>query len=196
MIDTILNFLATEFGNHLKSTSSILSGQEEKVVLSGLVNLKGEPIITSGTISLSLINIEEEKSLRAPGPKIKSVNNNISYYNPEIKLNLYVLWAANFDNGRNSYKDACGAISSVISFFQGQQVFSNKSYPALGENVEKIIMELNTLSFEQQNQLWSYLGAKYVPSVVYKVRMISIQEDSISKMGSEIISINGNLATI
>ena len=28
----------------------------------------------------------------------------------------------------------------------------------------------------QQNHLWGALGAKYLPSVIYKVRMIVIQE--------------------
>jgi hypothetical protein len=42
--------------------------------------------------------------------------------------------------------------------------------------IEKLVVELHQLNFEQQNNLWAVLGAKYLPSVLYKVRAISIQE--------------------
>ena len=35
-----------------------------------------------------------------------------------------------------------------------------------------------TLNFEQINHLWSILGAKYLPSVLYKVRQLTIEEDT------------------
>jgi hypothetical protein len=35
------------------------------------------------------------------------------------------------------------------------------------------------LSFQEQNNLWGSMGAKYVPSVLYKVRMVTIDEGSI-----------------
>ncbi len=35
---------------------------------------------------------------------------------------------------------------------------------------------MHTPGFEKMNHLWGYLGAKYLPSVMYKVRMITIQE--------------------
>jgi hypothetical protein len=35
-------------------------------------------------------------------------------------------------------------------------------------------VELYSLSLEQQNQLWGSLGAKYLPSAIYKVRLVVI----------------------
>ena len=32
------------------------------------------------------------------------------------------------------------------------------------------------MGLEQQNHLWGYLGAKYLPSICYKVRMLVVQE--------------------
>lgn len=36
-------------------------------------------------------------------------------------------------------------------------------------------MELVSLSMEQLNQMWSYLGSKYMPSVLYKMRLCAVQ---------------------
>ena len=47
-----------------------------------------------------------------------------------------------------------------------------------------MIVELYTLNFEQLNKLWRILNWKYIPSVVYKVRQITIDENvTISESG-------------
>jgi hypothetical protein len=43
--------------------------------------------------------------------------------------------------------------------------------------VEKLTLDLNTLSFQDMNNLWGILGSKYLPSVLYKLRLISIEEN-------------------
>ena len=37
-------------------------------------------------------------------------------------------------------------------------------------------MELVSPTFEQQNHIWGGMGAKYLPSVLYKVRMLVYRE--------------------
>jgi hypothetical protein len=49
--------------------------------------------------------------------------------------------------------------------------------PGLPAGVEKLVLDLNTLSFQDMNNLWGILGSKYLPSVMYKIRMISISEE-------------------
>ena len=55
-------------------------------------------------------------------------------------------------------------------------MFTSENSPGLDPRIEKLIVELYSLSFEQQHHLWGILGAKYLPSVMYRVRMITIQE--------------------
>ena len=43
------------------------------------------------------------------------------------------------------------------------------------EDYEKVTMEFVSLSMEQLNQMWSYLGSKYMPSALYKMRLCTIQ---------------------
>jgi hypothetical protein len=40
--------------------------------------------------------------------------------------------------------------------------------------IEKLILEMNSLNFDQLNQLWSIIGGKYQPSVVYRMRMVTV----------------------
>jgi len=40
-----------------------------------------------------------------------------------------------------------------------------------------LILDLMTLSYQDLNNLWGILGSRYLPSVMYKMRLISINED-------------------
>jgi hypothetical protein len=44
------------------------------------------------------------------------------------------------------------------------------------DKLNKLICDLYPMSFEQQNHLWGVMGSKMLPSVVYKVRMVTYQE--------------------
>ena len=76
------------------------------------------------------------------------------------------------------YLDGLKVISFVTQFFQHQNVFTQENSPRLKENnIEELIFDLRTLSFQDLNNLWGVLGSKYMPSVLYKVRMLTINED-------------------
>ena len=47
--------------------------------------------------------------------------------------------------------------------------------------LEKLSLELLNLSIHEVNNVWSILGAKYMPSIVYKVRMLAVQENWIAE---------------
>jgi hypothetical protein len=40
-----------------------------------------------------------------------------------------------------------------------------------------------SLNAEQINHLWAVLGGKYFPSVLYKVRMLTIEDDTPGQQG-------------
>ena len=46
------------------------------------------------------------------------------------------------------------------------------------------VVDLFSLNFEQVNHLWSTLGGKYMPSVLYKIRQVTIDENlTVSESG-------------
>lgn len=128
---------------------------------------------TSDRVLLTLTNVEEERIGKQPLPPVKAVNGQDVRVNPEVNLNLYVLFISN----RSNYEESLKFVSHVVKFFQGKNVFTAQNSPELDESIQRLIVELSTVSYEQLNNLWGAMGAKYIPSVLYKVRMLSIQSD-------------------
>ena len=147
-------------------------------------------------IIVSVVNIEEEPVFRNAPSVVRGTGVNARELAPPVFMNVYILFAAN----NTKYENALHYISRVIGFFQNNKVFRsdgrfvmpdggiltpNEAFP-LG--VEKMIFDLYSMNFEQLNQLWSIMGGKYVPSVVFKVRMLPIQE-SVGKAASIVCAI-------
>ncbi len=182
-----MGFLLNEVNNHLKAST------ENKVFLSNIVAQDGSiDHLPENTILLTLVNIEEEKAMKSQSPYIKKSNGSALKINPEIKLNLYMLFSANFS--QNNYEQALKFLSMVVSFFQARNVFDHQNSPALDMEIDKLILELVTPSFEQLNHMWGYLGAKYMPSVVYKLRMVTIQEGKVIESVEGVAGINKELS--
>lgn len=168
MIDKALDFLRGELNSYLK----LKTGDDKKINLSAIVNQAGASVVKDETIGMMMVNIEEERSMKEQLPQTVMVNGQYSFINPELRLNLYVVFASNHAD----HTEALKLLSHVVRFFQGRNVFENQEFPQMGEDIEKLIADLYSLNFEQQNQLWASLGAKYMPSLVYRVRMVVINE--------------------
>jgi hypothetical protein len=157
------------------------------------------------TLIISLVNIEEESTLKNINVMKKLANGTVRYENPPVFLNLYVLFTANFPD---KYENALVQISQTIRFFQSKNFFnlSNTISPTTlakandPTDPEKDTisgMELNldmyTMTFEQINHLWGSLGGKQIPFVMYKTRLIVIREPKYMKEGPVIEEIDQNI---
>jgi Pvc16 N-terminal domain len=138
--------------------------------------------LVAGKAILSLVNVEEDRV--AKEQKNYTVSDIAAIYkSPPLYLNLYVLFAVNKKKSLKDYEDSLLWLSYIIQFFQHQQVFTAASHPNLPVNIEKIIVDLYSQNFEQVNNLWGTLGGKYLPSVLYKIRQITIDENAIEAEG-------------
>lgn len=127
-------------------------------------------------IILSLVNIEEDKILKNPENFIRR-NNQIFYKNSIQHFNLTLLFAAyNQENTSDTYISALFNLEAVIRFFQQKSVFSAENTTGLDPGIDKIILDMVSLNIEQTHQLWSSLGGHYMPSVIFRMRLISIEE--------------------
>lgn len=179
-LDTIVDLLNTYIGT-----------PDPEVILGNISLIDAYQDVSSQSLSdkviASVVNIEQESSLRnLPFRHTATGINGLPTgleRQPEIYFNVYVLFGSN----KRNYQTALQRISQVIAFFQRQFVFTPVDTPALGGfNIEKLIFDLYTTSFEELNQLWSVMGGKYIPSVVYKMRMVVIQDAP--EQGAGIIS--------
>lgn len=129
-------------------------------------------------VILSLVNIEEDKILKNPENFVRQ-NNQIFYKAPPQHFNLTLLFAAYAkENTSDNYKQALFNLEAVIRFFQQKSVFSAENTAGLDAGVDKIILDLLSLNIEQTHQLWASLGGHYIPSVVFRMRLITIDEDT------------------
>lgn len=183
MIHSTLKFLTRSINDYLKIRNNL---DEDKVFLTHVSGEEGVAI-PDKSLGLSLVNIEEEKIFKEQNVTFINGDGTVEYRNPELKLNLYILVSANYQNKNlndpsDDYYEGLKQLSFVISFFQAKNVFTNDNSPALADedpDIKKLILELYSSSFEQMYNFWSVLGTKYLPSVLYKVRLLTIQEEEL-----------------
>jgi len=182
MIHTSLSFITNELNEYLKMRTG--SPTVDRVFLTSVATEGGGVVIPDKSVGVSLINIEEDRVYKDQKTTIINNQGNVEHLNPEIKLNLYILISANFQNtddndSSDDYVEGLKQLSFIISFFQARNVFTPENSPKLADydpNLKKLVVELYSYSFEQLYNFWSVVGTKYLPSVLYKVRMITFQE--------------------
>lgn len=183
MINESLLFLCEEVNRYLNSKITNPTPSIPRVVVSNIslaaeANADITPDIKDKAV-LSLVNVEEDKVAKRQENYTRTDLTTV-YKNPPLYLNLYILFAMN----RKKYDDSLNLLGAIIRFFQYQQVFTPITHPALDSRIQKLIVDLHSMSFEQNNHLWSVLGGKYFPSVMYKIRQITIDENAtISESG-------------
>jgi hypothetical protein len=198
MIDDALSFLTNEINAYLLQKNEPLSATAPEIVLTNVAAEDGNWAIPPRTLGLSLINIEEDRVNKEQVTTFRNANNDVEHYNAEIKLNLYILVSANFaagdaggsTNTTGIYAEGLKQLSYVISFLQGKYVFTTDNSPTLSPSIKKLIVELYSSSFEQQYNFWTVVGAKYLPSVLYRVRMLSYQEKNVLDQQQPITNID------
>jgi hypothetical protein len=125
-----------------------------------------------GDIGITVINLEEERTVRSQLPTHALVNGQHVVREPDVKLNVHVLIGAHI----KPYDEALKYISLVFLFFQSHPVFTPGEYPAMDPALERLAVELQSPTYEQLNQIWGFVGAKQLPSAVYKIRMVVLQD--------------------
>lgn len=174
MIYDTLKFLNEEVNKYLSSKMGVLAEPRLKI---GNVSLALDNTLTgenslAGKAILSLVNVEEDKVAKQQENYTRG-DVATKYKSPPLYLNLYVMFSIN----KPEYDDCLKWLGHIMQFFQHQQVFTPITHPNLDPRIPKVVVDLFSLNFEQVNHLWSTLGGKYMPSVLYKIRQISVDED-------------------
>ena len=131
-----------------------------------------------GAVTALLINIEQERSSSAPDPFYRTqADGKSERVNPQSRMNLYVLFVAHF----KQYEQGLSYLTLIIQYFQNHRLLNHDNAPELSDRIEKLTMDLVTLPFSEQNEVWNALRTTYHPSVMYRVRMIILEdEESVS----------------
>lgn len=135
-------------------------------------------------IVISLVNIREEKALKnGPFSRRNDATLRTEYFNPPVFLNLYLLISAS----QSSYNNALIYLSRIVAFFQAKNVFTHENTVPINAGADvpaselmdefKLILELYSPSFEEQNHIWGTLGGKQLPAVMYIARLVEVKRN-------------------
>ncbi|AOW20715.1 DUF4255 domain-containing protein [Urechidicola croceus] len=184
MIHAALTHIRDILNQSFKNQFSI---SENKVVLSNIIKSDGsvDPNIES-KIVFFLVSIEEESTLKNSLSRSVSKNSgSFAYKSPSLHLNMHLLFCANFDGA--VYPEGLKYLSFLIRFFQSNRKISIRNSDS---NLKELSLEISKLEFSQLSHLWSALGSKLMPSVLYKVRTIVFDDETIEKITPSIKGID------
>jgi hypothetical protein len=202
MIAEAMSFLRQQLNSHFGSYRELPT--DLPVVMRALVDQKGES--TPGGeqgVSLTLVNIEEEVAARRPYTQ-RETSAGFEIGPAALNLNLTVLVTAEFKPSNSptdpegvskNYGRALQCLTRAVQFFHSRPCFTPAESPDLPDGIEKLIVHQVNLSIQEQQSLWAYLGAKYVPSIVYKVSMLSLTTGKPARTAASLSEIDLNLTS-
>ena len=169
MINTALQFTQDVLNQFLRNRYGL---DENKVLLNVLIEGNGSvPEKNQNKVVMSLINVEKETLKPFYGGNQKLAGGGYADTNPSERFSLDILMSSNFDD----YNEALKFLEAVILFFQVNVVLDANSYSDFPPGLVKLLYSIERLTYHQMQSLWTSMGAKYQPSVVYKLRLITIQ---------------------
>ena len=174
MLAEALTFLRRHLDEQLRVR---LGGSQDDAAGDKVVFLDGDkmdPIsFQLNAVTTLLINIEEERILRGADPHVRQTEDGSRQrVQPDIRLILYVLFVARF----KKYETAWQHLSMIVEHLQSTRVFEPATAPELPEGIERLILELVTLGFAEQNEVWNALRTTHHPSVLYRVKLVAYRD--------------------
>ncbi len=182
MIENALKYLQKEVALYL----GLSSDPGGEVQLDHAQNLKGLGE-NDDRVFISLVNVEEERTLRNSSHVVRGSSGN-TIQEPPVQLNLYALFSFKF----RDYETALVHLSKTIERFQSRRFYDRDSASAANPfpaGLRRLVLDLHNLDFEYLNHLWGVLGGGYFPSVLYKVRLVTVQSDEQKDPAPEIRSL-------
>lgn len=162
--DDVNAFFKQRRGNSMDTmVLSSLSGAQE-----------GNSPSSENKIYLFLTRISEEFNVPTNGYR-RTSSGEMQQVNEPAHLCLHIMLAAVFKD----YPTGLQVLSEVIGYLNGKLLFTRDNTPSMHKDLERFVLKMVTLDYSQQSLLWGTLGAKYSPSVIYSLRLLSVGEPKI-----------------
>lgn len=167
MIDNVLMQLSQRLNEHFRNSDP---RAEDWVILSNLVDHGGRVAEdTRDKIVLSLAAIHNETVVGTYKRAVPAGDGFVAVA-PPLFITLQIMLLANF--AEKNYPVGLRMISRVIGYFQQNPAFTHAELPDLDPAVDKLSLDLLSLSAADCNHLFGMMGIKYLPAVFYKLRLL------------------------
>ena len=173
MLHPCLDLIRTELNTHIKARAGI---EEDKVVLA---NLGGQGATEEGQlvgkVAMSVVDIVQEERGGTNEEYIPQNGGGYITKSQPINFNIHLLFSAYSKAGH--VLEGLKYLSLVIAFFQSKNYFDTKNTPLLQQlNLDNLSIELMSLSYQDKSALWACIGAPYLPSVLYKLGIVPVED--------------------
>ena len=149
----------------------------DRIVVSGLADQGGSPAEAEDSIFFLVTRIAEETNIGA-GPGVGGSPALIPRLRPPMHLNLHVMFASLYRH----YETGLQALDEIIAYLQAKPVYTLENTPAMDAALGTMAFKMISLDYAQQSYLWGSLGAKYVPSVIYSLRVLSVGQEQVEAL--------------
>jgi hypothetical protein len=168
VIDRTLIYLREQLSDHIAAASQAdIDADQSPVVFPN--GQKPEPEFKLGAVTLLLAGVQHEPILRAADLHLSvGADGNAVRVRPTLRLQLMVLAAARHAN----YIESLRALSLIAAWGQAHPIIDRNTAPQLDPSIDRLTMEFVSLTIAEQNELWSSLGTGYLPSLMYRIRVL------------------------
>ncbi|OJW73573.1 MAG: hypothetical protein BGO68_02995 [Candidatus Amoebophilus sp. 36-38] len=176
MFDTCIKTILTDLNRHIKARTGLNEDQALYATYTDLASPAINNLYTNKVI-MSVVDIVHQETTQSSNTYIQQGNNYI-VKNLPINFYLYILFAAHFE--AEHALEGLSYLARVIAFFNSKNYFTSKNTPDLTyPELDGISVSIINLDHEQKSSLWTCLKSTYMPSVVYKIGMIPIEDNAI-----------------
>jgi hypothetical protein len=188
MISKALQFTCDVLDQFLRNRFGL---DESNVLMNNLIEANGSiPQINQNKIVLSLINVEQETLKKFYGRTKMLAGGNFADVNPSERFNLDLLISSNFDD----YTETLRFLDAVILFFQVHSYLDANTSSIIPAGLSRLEFDIEKINYVQMQGLWTAMGAKYLPSVVYKMRLVTFQGNEADQIMPVISQISNQAA--
>ena len=168
MLDSAFNLVRDSLNKHLIGKFNL---NEDVVVISGLSNQNRST--SSGRLNkliLSLVNLEVRQGMTS-NAMFRNRDSSAVKKEPEMNVEVCFMIAANF--ATENYNEALRYISETMTYFHVNRIFDKSNIPDIPKNMSKLMIEVHNRNIEETSQIWQMIGVEYMPSVAYRMTVVS-----------------------
>lgn len=173
MFAAAVGYLRNRLNDRLVPTGS----SEDEVLLSSISQADGTMVPEADQkLMMFVLNIERDVMPGSRGAALSSGSSVLESHRP-LHFNIYTM-VASCAAGK-FYAGGLEKLSKAAAFFQSHPVFDHANSPDLDPRIDRLTLQIENVELSTVSHLWGVLGGSYRPSLLYKVRMVTIDDDAV-----------------
>ncbi|MEM9546707.1 MAG: Pvc16 family protein [Bacteroidota bacterium] len=172
MTGSTLNFLARVLNQFLRMK---FSSDNDTVIVNRIVESDGQsPLTNQNRIVFTLLTTEFEELRSFNSFRQTKTDQKRLTVDAYSNINLNILISSNFVD----YGEALKFLDATVQFFQMNAMFSSKNSPNFPNELSRLSLEPEKLTYSEINEVWNSIGTSLKPAMIYKVKIIRQEQDN------------------